>query len=88
MKVKVVNIEDGGYYKDAYTSGNCVKVTLQRGKATATCEQILIWDEEYAEDCFDEWMDCALAGEAGYTYTEQGYYSTLDILVEWCYTIG
>ena len=88
MKVKVVNIEDGGFYKDAYTSGNCVKVTLQRGKATATCEQILIWDEEYAEDCFDEWMDCALAGEAGYTYTEQGYYSTLDILVEWCYTIG
>jgi len=69
MKVKVVNIEDGGFYKDAHVSGNCVKVTLQRGKATATCAQILIWDEEYAEDCFEEWMECALAGEAGYTYT-------------------
>lgn len=71
MKVEVVNIEDGGFYKDAYVSGNCVKVTLQRGKAIASCEQILIWDEEYAEDCFEEWMDCALAGEEGYTYTEE-----------------
>jgi len=71
MQVEVVNIEDAGFYKDAYTSGNCVKVTLQRGKAVATCEQILIWDEEYAEDCFEEWMECALAGEAGYTYTEE-----------------
>jgi hypothetical protein len=70
MKVKVVNIEDGGFYKDAYVSGNCVKVTLQRGKAVASCEQILIWDEEYAEDCFEDWKDCALAGEAGYTYTD------------------
>jgi hypothetical protein len=52
-------------------SGSTVKVTLQRGKAVASCTQILIWDEEYAEDCFDEWMDCALAGEAGYTYTEE-----------------
>jgi hypothetical protein len=70
QKVKVVNIEDGGFYKDAYTSGNCVKVTLQRGKETASCDEILIWDEEYAEDCFDEWRACALAGEEGYTYTE------------------
>jgi hypothetical protein len=70
MKVEVVNIEDSGYYTSEHMSGSTVKVTLQRGKATATCEQILIWDEEYAEDCFEEWMDCALAGEAGYTYTE------------------
>jgi hypothetical protein len=70
MKVEVVNIEDAGYYTSEHMSGNCVKVTLQRGKATASCEQILIWDEEYAEDCFEDWMECALAGEAGYTYTE------------------
>ncbi len=67
MQVEVVNIEDAGFYKDAYTSGNCVKVTLQRGKDFATCEQILIWDEEYAEDCFEDWMECALAGETGYS---------------------
>ena len=71
MKVKVVNIEADGFYKDAYVSGNCVKVTLRKGAEVASCAQILIWDEEYAEDCFDEWMDCALAGEAGYTYTEE-----------------
>jgi hypothetical protein len=70
MKVKVINIEDGGFYKDAYTSGSCVKVTLKRGTEIASCEQILIWDEEYAEDCFEDWKDCALAGEAGYTYTD------------------
>ena len=71
MKVKVINVEADGYYTSEHMSGSCVKVTLQRGKATASCEQILIWDEEYAEDCFEEWMDCALAGEAGYTYTEE-----------------
>jgi hypothetical protein len=71
MKVKVVNIEDSGYYASEYASGSTVKVTLQRGKAIASCTQILIWDEEYAEDCFEEWMDCALAGEAGYTYTKE-----------------
>ena len=53
--VEVINIEDAGFYKDEYTSGNCVKVTLQRGAETVTCDQILIWDEEYAEDCFEEW---------------------------------
>ena len=71
MQVEVVDIEADGYYTSEHASGNCVKVTLQRGKATASCRQILIWDEEYAEDCFEEWMDCALAGEEGYTYTEE-----------------
>ena len=68
QKVKVVSIKDAGYYKSEYASGSTVKVTLQRGKEFATCDQILIWDEEYAEDCFDEWKDCALAGEEGYSY--------------------
>jgi hypothetical protein len=68
MKVKVVNIEAAGYYTSEHASGSCVKVTLRKGKETVSCDQILIWDEEYKEDCFDEWMDCALAGEAGYTY--------------------
>ena len=67
QKVKVVSIEDAGYYKSEYASGSTVSVTLQRGKDFASCEQILIWDEEYAEDCFDEWVECAVAGEAGYT---------------------
>jgi hypothetical protein len=71
MKVKVINIEDAGYYTSEHASGSTVKVTLQRGKEIASCTQILIWDEEYAEDCFEEWMDCALAGEEGYTYTKE-----------------
>lgn len=71
QKVKVVSIEDAGYYVgDCYTSGGLVKVTLKRGKETASCDGMLIWEEMYAEDCFDEWMDCALAGEEGYTYTQ------------------
>ena len=70
MKVEVVDIEAAGYYASEHMSGNCVKVTLRRGNETASCDGMLIWDEEYAEDCFEEWMDCALAGEAGYTYTE------------------
>jgi len=69
MKVEVLNIEDGGFYKDAAVSGNCVKVTLRRGKEIASCDGILIWEEEYADDCFDEWVECAMAGEEGYTYT-------------------
>jgi hypothetical protein len=70
MKVKVVNIEDAGYYTSEHASGSTVKVTLKRGKEIASCDEILIWDEEYAEDCFEDWKDCALAGEAGYTYTD------------------
>jgi hypothetical protein len=69
MKVKVLNIEAAGYYTSEYTSGSTVKVTLQRGKEIASCDEILIWEEETAEDCFDEWKGYALAGEAGYTYT-------------------
>ncbi len=68
-KVKVISVEDAGYYVGATTSGSTVKVTLQRGNEVASCDDILIWDEEYAEDCFDEWVACALAGEEGYTYT-------------------
>ena len=67
MKVKVINIEADGYYTSEHASGNCVKVTLQRGKDVASCGQMLIWDEEYAEDCFDEWVECAVAGEAVYS---------------------
>lgn len=67
QKVKVISVEDAGYYTSEYTSGSTVKVTLQRGKDVATCDGILIWDEEFAEEAFDEWVDCAKAGEEGYT---------------------
>ena len=67
MKVKVVSIEEAGYYASEYASGSTVKVTLQRGKDFATCDGMLIWEEELAEEAFDEWMDCAVAGEDGYT---------------------
>ena len=71
MKVEVVNIEAAGYYTSEYASGSTVKVTLQRGTEIVSCDEILIWEEDLAEDCFEEWMDCALAGEEGYTYTEE-----------------
>ena len=67
MKVKVVSVEDAGYYKSEYASGSTVKVALQRGEDFATCDGMLIWEEEYAEDAFDEWVECAVAGEDGYS---------------------
>ena len=67
-KVKVVSVEDAGYYSGAYTSGSTVKVTLKRGEDFATCDGILIWEEELADsDLFDEWVACAVDGEEGYT---------------------
>ena len=67
MKVKVVSVEDAGYYTSAYASGSTVKVALQRGEDFASCDGILIWEEDMAEDCFDEWVACAVDGEEGYT---------------------
>ena len=69
-KVEVVSVEDAGYYVGEYTSGSTVKVTLKRGDEIASCDGILIWEEDMAEDCFDEWAELAQAGEEGYTYTE------------------
>lgn len=70
-KVEVVSVEDAGFYSDAYTSGSTVKVTLRRGDEVASCDDILIWEEELADsDLFDEWVALALDGEEGYTYTE------------------
>ena len=65
--VKVVSVEDAGYYTSAYASGSTVKVALQRGEDFASCDGILIWEEDMAEDCFDEWVACAIDGEEGYT---------------------
>lgn len=66
--IKVISVEDDGYYSDAYTSGSCVKVTLERDGDFATCAGILIWDEELVDDAlFDEWVDMAKAGEEGYS---------------------
>ena len=68
-EVEVVSVEDAGYYVGEYTSGSTVKVTLKRGDEIASCDGILIWEEEMAEEAFDEWVELALAGEEGYTYT-------------------
>lgn len=69
-EVVVVSIEDGGYYVGEYTSGSTVNVTLQRGEDFASCDGILIWDEDAGEDLndiFDEWVAMAVDGEEGYT---------------------
>lgn len=66
-KVVVVSVEDGGYYSGGFTSGSTVNVTLQRGEDFASCNDILIFEEDMAEDCFDEWVACAVAGEEGYS---------------------
>lgn len=65
--VEVVSVEAAGYYTSEYASGSTVKVALKRGKDFASCDGILIWEEEMAGDCFDEWVECAVAGEEGYT---------------------
>ncbi len=70
MKVKVVSVEDAGYYASEYISGSTVKVTLQRGGEFVTCDGIVLWEEEYvSNDLFDEWVAYAIAGDEGYTYT-------------------
>ena len=67
MKVEVVSITDAGYYASEYASGSTVKVTLKRGEDFATCDGMLIWEEELAEEAFDEWTACAIDGEEGYS---------------------
>ena len=67
-KVTVVSVEDAGYYVGGGTSGSTVKVTLERDGDFATCDGILIWEEELADsDLFDEWVACAVDGEEGYS---------------------
>jgi hypothetical protein len=66
-KVTVVSIEEGDYYESEYTSGSTVNVTLKRGEDFASCDGILIWEDEFAEEAFDEWVELAVAGEEGYT---------------------
>ena len=66
-KVEIVSVEAGGYYSGAYTSGSTVNVTLQRGGDFASCDGILIWEDEMADEAFDEWVACAVEGEEGYT---------------------
>lgn len=71
MQVEVVSVEDGGWYADKYTSGSTVNVTLFKDGVYAKCEGILIWEEEYAEDAFEEWLEMAADGEDGYTTWEE-----------------
>ena len=67
-KVKVVSIEDAGYYADEHISGSTVNVTLQRGGDFVSCDGIVLWEEEYvSNDLFDEWVAYAVAGDEGYT---------------------
>jgi len=67
MKVKVVDVEDGGYYTSAYASGNTVNVTLKRGKDFASCNGILIFEREQVNnDLFDDWVAAAMEGEEGF----------------------
>lgn len=68
QKVQVVSVEAGSYYESEYASGSTVNVTLKRGKDFATCEGILIWEEDCANsDTFDEWVALAMEGTEGYT---------------------
>ena len=67
MKVEVVSVKDAGYYTSEYASGSTVKVTLKRGEDFASCDGMLIWEEELAEEAFDEGVACAIDGEEGYS---------------------
>ena len=72
MDVEVILIEDAGYYSDEFISGNTVKVTLRRGDEFASCDGIVIWEEEDADDyLFDEWTECAQAGVEGYKHWQE-----------------
>lgn len=74
-QVTVVSVEEDGYFVGGGTSGATVKVTLERNAGEfASCEGILIWDEEdensNLDDMFEEWEEMAATGEEGYKYWE------------------
>lgn len=52
-----------GYFGDA-------GYTLQRGNEFVSCDDVVTMetDAEFLAECFEEWKDCAAAGEAGYEY--------------------
>ena len=69
-EVVVLSVEDGEYYSSKYASGSTVDVMLQRGNTIVSCDQILYWEatsQEELNDVFDEWLDCAMGGEEGFT---------------------
>ena len=70
MQVAIVEMADAGYYVGETTCGALTGYTLQRGNEFVNCDEVLIMetDEEFLVDTFEEWKDCALAGEEGYTY--------------------
>ena len=72
MQVEVVSVEDDGHYSDANISGNCVKVTLKRNTASGveyvSCGQIVLWEEDDLDGTFEEWVECAEAGEEGFAH--------------------
>ena len=74
-KVVVEDVEHCGYYnglKDGNScSGSTSTVTLRKGRQYARCEDILIWEEENADCCFDEWKQFAQEGVKGYTYWQE-----------------
>lgn len=60
QKVTVVSITKGK------TASN-ISVTLQRGGDFVSCDDMLTFEEADVEDYFDEWAECAVAGEQGYS---------------------
>lgn len=68
QQVEVFSVEDAGYYSSEYASGSTVTVTLCKGNEYAKCEGILIWEDELAEEAWEEWVELAEAGEQGYTH--------------------
>ena len=69
--VKVVSIEEAGYYSDSNTVGNTVNVTLKRDNEFARCEGVLIVEESWDEEQFDIWVQFAEAGVAGFEYWQE-----------------
>ena len=65
--VKVIKVTDGKYFNGEYTSGSTTNVTLQRGADMVMCDGILIWEGDVSDELFDEWVECAVNGEEGYT---------------------
>ena len=60
QKVTVVSITKGK------TASN-ISVTLQRGGDFVSCDDMLTFEGADVEDYFDEWVECAVAGEQGYS---------------------
>lgn len=73
-QVKVVSVEDAGYYIGEGFSGSTLRVVLQRDNEFVECDGVALWNEDPGaadSQLFNEWSRAALNKETGYRYWKE-----------------